>query len=221
MDKIPINYCDLEKDIQEIVDNNYRNNECREERNAILDIVDKFRIPFSIIKKEIIIRRKENKRKKPRIKTYIDLPYWEDKSRCPLCNSKLVKKWEGLVCINNCPLNFKCAKGWVYLQRDSGWSNSRRIINGMFGCNRRNYLQQQFCKLKRIVLVRDNYKCRMCDYSLKNDFNFTKGLEVHHIIPASEEMALYLDKDNLITLCKDCHKKIHSEDKYNFSGSKE
>ena len=147
---------------------------------------------------------------------WFNIPYWKDETRCPMCNSKLQKKWEGMVCINNCPLNFKLSKGWVYLQRDSGWTKSRIIINGSFGIKRRNHLQKQFSELKKKILIRDDYKCRICDYSLSDDFYFKIGLCVHHIVHASEEMALYLDKDNLITLCKNCHIKIHSEDKYKF-----
>jgi 5-methylcytosine-specific restriction endonuclease McrA len=32
-------------------------------------------------------------------------------------------------------------------------------------------------------------------------------LEVHHIVPFSNDPALELDEDNCITLCKECHKK--------------
>ena len=35
----------------------------------------------------------------------------------------------------------------------------------------------------------------------------TEGLEVHHIVPMSENFALRLKDDNLISLCSSCHKK--------------
>ena len=223
------NFVKLEKELDNIAllkKNAYKNKTNKKEINIIdkiqaEDIQDEYGIPQRFIIKEIKLRRKNFNKKNPEIKKYYDLPGWQDKTRCPLCNSKLVVKWEGLVCQNNCPLSFKINKGWVYLQRDSGWSKARNIINGCFGENRRNYLQREFSKLRKDIIIRDDYKCRMCEYSLSDDFHFKVGLEVHHIVPASEEMAMYLDKNNLITLCKNCHKKIHSEDKYNFGDKNE
>jgi len=142
-----------------------------------------------------------------------------DETKCPYCKHKLRKKWQGMACVTSgCPLQLKLNKGWVRLTRDSGWSKSRTIINGLFGSNRRNFLQKEFAELRKQVIIRDDYKCRMCDYSLADDFNFKVGLCVHHIVPASEEMAMYLDIDNLITLCKDCHYKLHSNNKNCFGG---
>ncbi len=217
----PVNYYELEERINELV-----NLRPIIKNNGVREIVRDFRIQISTIKREIKARERkkiQNIKNEKRVKKYYDLPTWKDKSKCPMCNSTLVKKWEGLVCRNNCSLSFKLAQGWVYLQRDSGWSKSRSIINSILGTTVRNRFQHRFAKIKKEILIRDDYKCRVCDYSIGCNWVYGVGdnLEVHHIISASEEMALYLDKDNLITLCKDCHNKIHSEDKYNFSGSKE
>lgn len=216
----PVNYYELEERINEIVDSPPEMKKIR-----IKGICKDFSLGINIIKREIKAREKkkiENIKNEKKVKKYYDLPVWKDKSKCPMCNSTLVKKWEGLVCRNNCPLNFKLGKGWVYLQKYSGWSNSRYTINNILGTTARNRFQYRFANLKKKVLIRDDYTCRSCGYSIGCNWAYGVGnnLEVHHIIPASEEMALYLDVDNCITLCKSCHKKIHSNDKYKFGCDK-
>ena len=58
-----------------------------------------------------------------------------------------------------------------------------------------------FTNSKNACLNRDNYKCRCC--------GLKKGtLEVHHIIYKSKGGSD--DLDNLITLCRKCHKDLHS-----------
>ena len=59
-----------------------------------------------------------------------------------------------------------------------------------------------FYNIKQAVLHRDNYTCQSC---LKKD---TK-LQVHHIIYKSKGGSNSMD--NLVTLCKYCHQKIHNE----------
>ena len=59
-----------------------------------------------------------------------------------------------------------------------------------------------FENTKAMVLNRDDYKCHIC----KNKKKGVK-LEVHHIIFRSNGGSD--DADNLITLCHDCHKKLH------------
>jgi len=51
----------------------------------------------------------------------LEQEYWKsNKTICPLCSHKLIKKWEGMVCQNSrCLLNFKLGKGWVYLKGNS------------------------------------------------------------------------------------------------------
>lgn len=59
-----------------------------------------------------------------------------------------------------------------------------------------------FENTKAMVLNRDGYKCHIC----KNKKKGVK-LEVHHVIFRSNGGSD--DADNLITLCHDCHKKLH------------
>lgn len=69
-----------------------------------------------------------------------------------------------------------------------------------------------FENTKAMVLNRDGYKCHICKTKKKN-----VKLEVHHIIFRSNGGSD--DADNLITLCHDCHKKLHdSKVKLNLKG---
>lgn len=60
-----------------------------------------------------------------------------------------------------------------------------------------------FNEAKEFVLTRDNYQCKH-----KSCLNSCKKLHVHHVIYKSNGGS---DRpDNLITLCEDCHSKLHS-----------
>lgn len=54
------------------------------------------------------------------------------------------------------------------------------------------------------IFERDNYICRSC--------NSGKYLQAHHIIPFSEDEDKICDVNNGITLCIECHGKIHGID---------
>ena len=58
-------------------------------------------------------------------------------------------------------------------------------------------------ELRQMVLERDEYKCAKCGDS--------NNLQCHHILPVSIEPLLSADIDNCITLCKECHVKVHKE----------
>lgn len=59
--------------------------------------------------------------------------------------------------------------------------------------------EKQFKINRKIVLILDNYQCRECGSK--------DNLHVHHIIERCNGGTN--DTDNLITLCKDCHKQRH------------
>ena len=54
--------------------------------------------------------------------------------------------------------------------------------------------------VRKDVLRRDRYTCRICKTRMRK-----KYLDVDHIIPVRMGGQLF-DKDNLRTLCKECHK---------------
>lgn len=57
-------------------------------------------------------------------------------------------------------------------------------------------------KARKECLERDNYECQVC----RHKFDKTKpgGTAVHHIIP-KQYKELFLDLNNMITLCSRCH----------------
>lgn len=57
------------------------------------------------------------------------------------------------------------------------------------------------------IRKRDKYLCQICmsnRYNTIYQYNYTE-LEVHHIVPISEDYSLRLDDKNLITLCRYHH----------------
>lgn len=60
-----------------------------------------------------------------------------------------------------------------------------------------------YYKFRKKVLERDEYRCKLCGVS--------KDLQVHHIKPYAKNPALRTSVKNGITLCKSCHKKVHSK----------
>jgi predicted restriction endonuclease len=57
---------------------------------------------------------------------------------------------------------------------------------------------------RREVFKRDNYTCQIC-------FDFGGKLHAHHIMPFAEFPHLRFYISNGITLCKKCHKYLHSK----------
>ena len=60
-------------------------------------------------------------------------------------------------------------------------------------------------ELRKLVLARDEYKCKICDASLDE-----AELHCHHIDPVSQNPIESADIDNCITLCKKHHKQVHT-----------
>ena len=86
----------------------------------------------------------------------------------------------------------------------------------------------RWTKKSKEIRERDRYLCRICEANLYNtvqQFNY-KELDVHHIIPISQDYNKRLDNDNLITLCRYHHKmaddgKIPKEVLYNLIKEKQ
>jgi 5-methylcytosine-specific restriction endonuclease McrA len=75
----------------------------------------------------------------------------------------------------------------------------KKIINGTY----RNGVSPE---LREQILNRDSYCCGKC----RSSYADPRMMQVHHIIPVSEDGSD--DPDNLITVCKNCHNKIHNDD---------
>jgi len=67
---------------------------------------------------------------------------------------------------------------------------------------------------RRYVFARDDYQCQLCGAKKVK-------IEAHHILPKRKRPDLTLDKNNGITLCKECHHGIISnkEDKFVYAFS--
>lgn len=74
---------------------------------------------------------------------------------------------------------------------------------------RKFYRSKQWQKARVYVLQRDNYLCTMCG---------SPAEEVHHIIHLTPENIsdpnITINPQNLSSLCKDCHHKVHERGKY-------
>ena len=58
-------------------------------------------------------------------------------------------------------------------------------------------------KKRNIILKRDQYQCRLCGSK--------HNLQVHHIKYSSDKKAWEYPNLDLITLCEECHKKVHAD----------
>lgn len=72
--------------------------------------------------------------------------------------------------------------------------------------SKRNYDDPKWKECRRIVLRRDNYKCKKCGGRRK--------LQVHHIVRWADSPSLRYDINNCITLCRSCHQKIWGKEKH-------
>jgi hypothetical protein len=61
-------------------------------------------------------------------------------------------------------------------------------------------------QLRQMVFERDNWTCQKCNV-YKDDLEVP--IHCHHIDPVSQNPIESADVDNCITLCKNCHKKVH------------
>jgi len=145
------------------------------------------------------------------VKKWYEFKTWVDKTKCPMYNAKLTKKYEGLVCNRGCPLQFKCGSGWVYISGDKRRSNLFWTSKYDFDITRHENIKKWLILKSEIIYNRKC--CEICKSS--------RSLHVHHILARSSNPELSLDKENLMVLCEVCHKKIHSNDKYYFGGRNE
>lgn len=58
-------------------------------------------------------------------------------------------------------------------------------------------------KKRKIILERDNHKCVLC--------GSTENLQVHHTKYFKNRYAWEYANSTLVTLCRECHQKVHSD----------
>ena len=69
------------------------------------------------------------------------------------------------------------------------------------------YKSRRWQRKKRRILRRDKYLCQNCMRYGRH----RERTDVHHIIHADERPDLWFDNDNLVSLCRGCHNKMHPE----------
>lgn len=68
------------------------------------------------------------------------------------------------------------------------------------------YNQKKWHRKRANILKRDKYLCRNCvRYGIERE-----AIKVHHVYPLIERPDLKLNEHNLISLCDDCHRKMHN-----------
>lgn len=87
-----------------------------------------------------------------------------------------------------------------------------RVKSAWVNFNRYDFIKD-YGKFRRLVLIRDDYKCLVCGNDNEND------LQVHHIRSFKDNLELATSVKNGVTLCKDCHTKYHK--KYGWKNAKQ
>lgn len=69
------------------------------------------------------------------------------------------------------------------------------------------YKTKRWIRKREVILKRDNYQCGEC----KRYGKVVEANTVHHILPLQERPDLKLDNGNLISLCEECHERMHNK----------
>ena len=70
------------------------------------------------------------------------------------------------------------------------------------------YKTKEWDHKRREILQRDHHACVEC----KRRGRYTQANTVHHIVHLKSAPELALENDNLESLCRDCHEKIHEKE---------
>jgi len=73
--------------------------------------------------------------------------------------------------------------------------------------NKPFYNSARWKRKRAYILSRDKYLCQECKKYGKN----IEAKIVHHIIEIEDDPDLKLKDDNLVSVCRSCHNKIHPE----------
>jgi len=97
-----------------------------------------------------------------------------------------------------------CSKRCLELlnKKNSFGENNPNWKGGLMTENKKQRQSHQYISWRKNVFERDKYKCQKCGCIGGN-------LHAHHIKPFAKYIELRFDLDNGLTLCFDCHKKVH------------
>jgi 5-methylcytosine-specific restriction endonuclease McrA len=119
---------------------------------------------------------------------------------CIDCNKKLGKfAYEGTK---------RCRKCWIKSIR------GKNHPNWQGGIGKEPYSFEWTKYLKTIIIRRDDYKCKLCNKTQKQELKeFNKSLTVHHIDYNKQNCK----ESNLVTLCKRCNPEVNFNRDYWFA----
>lgn len=69
-------------------------------------------------------------------------------------------------------------------------------------------MDQKFNKVKSKILMTRGNSCQMCGIPYSGE-----SLQMHHVKPVTKFPELRYDPQNILVVCKECHKQIHSNEK--------
>ena len=64
--------------------------------------------------------------------------------------------------------------------------------------------RERFRQWKKPLLVANDYRCQLCGIQMRT------GLHLHHVLPYARFPELEFDTRNVLVLCNDCHREIHT-----------
>lgn len=114
---------------------------------------------------------------------------------CYRCGDKMPLSLKGVYC-SNC-------KGNIRKQKEAMTNKEK---------NQKVYNKVAWRNIRKEALKRSNYMCEVCEAKGVNPPRVAD--EVHHIIKVDDgNNSTHYDLDNLVCVCKDCHKKIEGMNK--------
>lgn len=133
---------------------------------------------------------------------------------CKVCGKEYYRspaqiRLRGSSCCSN-----KC-KGEAVTIFHSG-ENSFNWQGGVSTENHRQRASKQWRIWREAVFSRDNWTCQRCGARSGNGSRV--ALHPHHIKPFAKYPDLRFEVSNGITLCKECHKEVHHENKAGLAG---
>ena len=109
-------------------------------------------------------------------------------------NGTIKKHSKSKYCSNKCKNDAHSER--ISKEKHPNWKG------GITQTNSRTQYKREIYAWRLSVFKRDFYKCKHCGSK--------KQLEAHHIIEWSKSVELRFDIDNGLTLCINCHGKVHN-----------
>ena len=96
--------------------------------------------------------------------------------------------------------NMSCKGKWQ--SENKVGPNSAHWKGGIYSSTAQRLCGKRYWKIKQEVLDRFNRQCFSCQS--------TENLHVHHIISKTRSLNELYDKENMMVLCRECHRKLHN-----------